>query len=176
MPKTQYRHYRTCSCFDNNSLQQTGSPLLGRGKKPVTSQKNVHHSESARMHPGVDTPVSLVSYNHFNVLPEECLFSLTLSPISSSSRKRSHRRLRFQSGLRSALRISRLAVFGPSSSSCSSSLSDTDLGSEDPLTLPVTVNNSLSASLLIDSGASSQFIDVDYAERMNLEMTLKPES
>src|SRR5258705_293864 len=127
------------------------------------------------MHPGVDTPVSLVSYNHFNVLPEECLFSLTLSPISSSSRKRSRHRLRFQSGLRSALRISRLAVFGPSSS-CSSPLSDTDLGSEDPLTLPVTVNNSLSASLLMDSGASSQFIDVDYAERMNLEMTLKPES
>jgi hypothetical protein len=55
-------------------------------------------------------------------------------------------------------------------------LSDTDLGSEDPLTLPVIVNNSLSASLLMDSGASSQFIDVDYAERMNLEMTLKPES
>jgi hypothetical protein len=73
------------------------------------------------------------------------------------------------------LKISRLAVFGPSSS-CSSPLSDTDLGSEDPLTLPVIVNNSLSASLLMDSGASSQFIDVDYAERMNLEMTLKPES
>src|SRR5258705_5106789 len=85
MPKTQHRHYRTCSCF----LQQIGSPLLGRGKKPVTPQKNVHHSEGARMHPGIDTPVSLVSYNRFNVLPEECLFSLTLSPISSSSRKRS---------------------------------------------------------------------------------------
>src|SRR5258706_3062083 len=144
MPKTQYRHYRTCSCFDRNSLQQTGSPLIGRGKKPVTSQKNVHHSESARMHPGVDTPVSLASYNRFNILPEECLFSLTLSPISSSSRKRSCRRLCFQSGLRSALKISRLAVFG-SSSSCSSPLSDTDLVSEALLNLPVTVNNSLSA-------------------------------
>src|SRR5258705_13845266 len=94
--KTKPRPYRTCSCLDHNSLQQTGSPLLGGGKKPVTSQKNVHHSESARMHPGVDTPVSLVSYNRFNVLPEECLFSLTLCPISPSSRKISHRPLRFQ--------------------------------------------------------------------------------
>src|SRR5258707_14010005 len=147
MPKTQYCYYRTCSCFDRNSLQQTGSPLLGRGKKPVTSQKNVHHSESARMHPGVDTPVSLVSYNRFDVLPEECLFSLTLSPISSSSRKRSRRRLHVQSGLRSALKISRLAVFGPSSS-CSSPLSDTDLGSEDPLIFPVFFINSFLLSLL----------------------------
>src|SRR5258706_2556123 len=172
MPKTQHHHYRICSCF----LQQTGSPLLSRGKKPVISQKNVHHSEGARMHPGVDTPVSLISYNHFNILSEECLFSLSLSPISSSSRKHSRHHLHFQSDLRSALRISRLAVFGSSSFSCSSSLSDTDLRSEDPLTLAITVNNSLSASLLIDSGASSQFIDVDYAEHMNLEMTLKPES
>src|SRR5258705_249970 len=127
------------------------------------------------MHPGMDTPVSLVSYNHFNVLLEECLFSLTLSPISSSSCKCSRRRLRFQSGLRSALKISCLIVFSPSSS-CSSPLSNTDLGSEDPLTLHVIVNNSLSASLLMDSGASSQFIDVDYTEHINLEMTLKPES
>src|SRR5258705_104626 len=60
--------------------------------------------------------------------------------------------------------------------SCFSSLSDTDLGSEVPPTSPVSINNSLSASLLIHSGASSQFIDVNYAEHMNLEMTLKPES
>ena len=73
------------------------------------------------------------------------------------------------------MKISRLAVFGPSSS-YSSSLSDIDLGSEDSLTLPIIVNNSLSTSLLIDSGASSQFIDVDYVEHINLEMTLKPES
>src|SRR5258706_2589638 len=103
MPKTQHCHHRTCSC----SLQQPGSPLLSRGKKPVTPQKNVHHSEGARMHPGVDTPVSLVFYNRFNVLPEEGLFLLTLSPISSSSRKRSHHHLRFQSSLRSTLKISR---------------------------------------------------------------------
>ena len=51
-----------------------------------------------------------------------------------------------------------------------------DLGSEEPLTLPVIVNNSLPAFLLLDSGTSSQFIDVDYVGPMNLEMTLKLES
>ena len=51
-----------------------------------------------------------------------------------------------------------------------------DLGSEEPLTLPVIVNDSLSTSLLIDSGASSQFIDIDYAGRMNLEIIPNPES
>ena len=139
------------------------------------------------MHPGVNLPDPLVSlndsldtpvfssFNHFSVLPEECLFSLTLSPISSSSRKHFHYRLRSQTDLRSVLKISHLAVFSPSSP-FSSSLSDTDLGSEEPLTLPVIVNDSLSASLLMDSGASSQFIDVDYVGHMNLKMTLKPES
>ena len=149
--------------------------------------KNVHHSKAARIHPGVnlldplvslnnflDTPV-FSSFNRFSILPEECLFSLTLSPISSSSRKCFRRRLCSQSDLRSALKISCLTVFGPSSP-YSSSLLDTDLGSEEPLTLPVIVNDSLSTSLLMDSGASLEFIDVDYTGHMNLEMTLKPES
>ena len=122
----------------------------------------------------LDTPI-FSFFNHFSVLLEECLFSLMFSLISSSSRKRFCRHLCSQSDLRSALKISRLAIFGPSSP-CPSSLSDMDLGSEKPLTLPVIVNDSLSASLLTDSGASSQFIDVDYAGYMNLEMTLKPES
>ena len=149
--------------------------------------KNIHHSKAARMHSdmnlldplvslndSLDTPV-FSSFNCFSILPEECLFSLTLSPISSSSRKCFRRCLRSQSNLRSALKISRLAVLGPSSPYCSS-LSDTDLGSEEPLTLPVVVNDSHSASLLMDSSASSQFIDVDYTGHMNLKMTLKPES
>ena len=139
------------------------------------------------MHPGVNLPDPLVSlndsldtpvfssFNCFSVLPEECLFLLMLFPISSSSCKRFRHRLHSQSDLRSTLKISRLAVFGPSSP-CSSSLSDSDVGSEEPLTLPVIVNDSLSPSLLIDSGARSQFIDVDYAGHMNLEMTPKPES
>ena len=153
----------------------------------MTRWKNVHHSKAARMHPGVNLPDPLISlndsldtpvfssFNRFSILPEECLFSLMLSSILSSSRKCFRRHLRSQSDLRSALKIPRLAVFGPSSP-CSSSLSDTDLGSEEPLTLPVIVNDSLSASLLMDSSASYQFIDVDYAGCMNLEMTLKPES
>ena len=149
--------------------------------------KNIHHSKAARMHPSVNLPDPLVSLNDssdtpvfsflngFSILPEECLFSLTLSSISSSSRKRFRRHLCSQSDLRSTLKISRLAVFGPSSP-YSSSLSDIDLGSEEPLTLPIIVNDSLSASLLMDSGASSQFIDVDYMGYMNLKMTPKPES
>ena len=149
--------------------------------------KNIHYSKAARMHPGVDLPDPLVSlndsldtpvfssFNCFSILPEECLFSLTLSPISSSSRKRSRHRLCSQSDLRSTLKISCLTVFSPSSP-CSSSLSDMDLGSEEPLTLPIIVNDSLSTFLLIDSSSCSQFIDVDYAGRMNLEMSLKPES
>ena len=152
----------------------------------MTPWKNVDHFKAARMHPGMNLPDPLVSlndsldtpvfssFNRCSVLPEECLFSLTLSPISSSSHKCFRCHLRSQSDLRSALKISRLRVFSPSSL-CSSSLSHMDVGSEEPLTLPVIVNDSLPASLLI-SGASSQFIDIDYASRMKLEMTLKPKS
>ena len=122
----------------------------------------------------LDTPV-FSSFDRFSILSKECLFSLTLSPIASSSRKRLRRCPCSQYDLRSTLKISRLAVFGPSSP-CSSSLSDTDLWSKEPLTLPVIVNDSLPASLLMHSGASSQFIDVDYVGCMNLKMTLKPES
>ena len=68
-------------------------------------------------------------------------------------------------------KISHLTVFGSSSSLLSS-----NLGSEDFLTLPVVVNDSLSTSLLVDSSASSQFIDMQYAEHMNLEMTLNPKA
>ena len=145
----------------------------------MTPWKKIHYSKAARMHPGVNLPDPLVSlndsldtpvfssFNHFSVLPEECLSSLTLSPISSSSRKCFRHRLHSQSDLRSTLKISYHVVFGPSSL-YSSSLLDTDLGSEKALTLPVIVNDSLSASLLMDSGTSSQFIDVDYTGRMNL--------
>ena len=69
--------------------------------------------------------------------------------ISRKSRKRARRRL----GLSRALRISSLSVSG-------------DLGSEDPLTLSCFVNEDLPATCMIDSGASSQFIDLDFA--MNL--------
>ena len=185
MPKTQHLECRFCP--GPQSLRRAGSPLLRRGKKLVTPWKNVYHSKAARMHPGMNLPYPLVSlndsldtpvfssFNHFSILPEECLFSLMLSPTSSSSRKCFCPCLCSQWDLRSTLKISHLTVFGPSSP-CSSSLSDTDLGCEEPFTLSVIVNDSLSTSLLINSGTSSQFIDVDYAGCMNLEMTLKLES
>src|SRR5258705_9458073 len=99
------------------------------------------------MYLGMDTPISFVFYNHFNILLKECLFSLTLSLISSSSHKLSHHHLCFQSNLRSTLRISHLVVFSHLSLSCSSPLSNTDLGSADPLILPIIINNLLSSSL-----------------------------
>ena len=122
----------------------------------------------------LDIPI-FSSFNCFNILPEEHLFSLTLSPILSSSRKYSCCHLCSQSDLRSTLKISYLAVFGPFSP-YSFSLFNIDLGSKEPLTLPIIINNSLSASSLMDSGTSSQFIDINYTRCINLEMTLKPES
>ena len=123
------------------------------------------------MHPGINNPVSFNFYNHFSTSYEECLFHLALFSLSASYYKCSHCFLNCQLWLRFAFKISRLAVFGSSSP-----LLDSDLGSEDLLTLPVVVNDSLSASLLMDSSASSQSIDIQYAEHMNLEMTLKPEA
>ena len=123
------------------------------------------------MHRGVNNPVSFNSYDHFSTLSEECLFPLTLSPLSASYHKHSRHFLSHQSRLRSAFKISYLTVFGSSFP-----LLDSDLESEDHLTLPIVGNDSLSASLLMDSGASSQFIDMQYAEYMNLEMTLEPKA
>ena len=121
------------------------------------------------MHPSVINSISLNSYNRFSTLSEECLFPLTLSPLSASYPKHSCCFLSHQSRLRSAFKISCLAFF-----SSFSPLLDSDFGSEDPLILPVVVNDSLSASLLIDSSASSQFINIQYAEHINLKMILKP--
>ena len=119
----------------------------------------------------MNKPVFFNFYNHFSALSKECLFPLTLYPLSASYRKRSHHFLSRQLRLRSSFKISYLAVFGSSSP-----LLDSNLGSEDLLTLPVVVNDSLSASLIMDSGASSQFINIQYTKYMNLKMTLKPEA
>ena len=113
--------------------------------------KNVHHSKIARIYADMNNPVSFNFYNRFIALFEECLFPLTLFPLSTSYRKCSHHFLSCQSRLRSAFKISCLTVFGSSSP-----LLDSDLESEDPLTFSVIVNNSLSTSLLMDSNASSQ--------------------
>ena len=121
----------------------------------------------------LDTPV-FASFNRFSILPEECLFSSTLSPISYNSHQYCCHCVYSQFDLRSTLKISHITVFGLSSPCFL--LSNMDLESKEPLTLPVVINDLLSAFLLIDSGASSQFIDIDYTGYMNLEMTLKPES
>jgi len=48
-----------------------------------------------------------------------------------------------------------------------------DLGSEDPLKLSWVVNENIPATCIIDSGASSQLIDLDFAVNMNLPLVPK---
>ena len=59
-------------------------------------------------------------------------------------------------------------------SSITSNISLADLGAEEPLTLPSTVDHQFPASLLIDSGASSQFVDIDFWERHGIALKPKP--
>ena len=49
-----------------------------------------------------------------------------------------------------------------------------ELGSDDPITLPCFVNNTHQATCMVDSGASSQFIDLDFTLNLNLKLDLKP--
>ena len=56
------------------------------------------------------------------------------------------------------------------------SLATPDLGAEEPLTLPATVDHSIPASLLIDSGASSQFADIDFCRKHSITLKPKPSS
>ena len=54
------------------------------------------------------------------------------------------------------------------------SLSSThDLGSDYPITLLCTMNENHHATYIIDSGASSQFIDLDFALELNLTLDKK---
>jgi len=104
---------------------------------------------SARMHPGAVNPVTVafVSSNPFSVLEEVHMEGC--GKVLGISRK-SHQRL--------ANRIRRSATLRLSSVSASG-----ELGSEDALILPCLVNENHSASCMIDLGASSQFIDLDFA-------------
>ena len=137
------------------------------------------------MHPGAINPrpeVSLVSFNAFSVLLEECLFALSLSPLSSSYWKRSRRHLCHSANLRvstvtmsgavSSFR-SPAAVFSSSSEVISSVSVSEDLGFEDPITLLYTINETYPATCMIDSGASSQFINHDFAMKLNLKLDRK---
>lgn len=55
-----------------------------------------------------------------------------------------------------------------------------DLGCNQPMVVPVQLNQGTPANsgtsglAMIDSGASTQFIDIDFAAKHNLQLTLKP--
>jgi len=111
------------------------------------------------MHPGTINlvPVSLVSSNPFSVLEKvHWEASGKVLGISYKSRQRCARRIRHSA----ALRLSSVSV-------------SRELGSEDPLILPCLVYKNHFASCMIDSRASSQFIDLDYALSLNLPLDLK---
>lgn len=112
------------------------------------------------------------SVNRFSMLSDECLGSLKLSLLSRKSCKRASYRSHMLSVMCSAFKISASSV-PPRIPNLNSAL-----GSEEPLTLPAIVNLDHPATLLIDSGASSHFIDLDYATKLKLplELKIKPKS
>jgi len=115
------------------------------------------------MHPGAVNPVSVsfVSSNPFSVLEE--VHMAGSGKVLGTSRK-SCQRLARRIRRSAALRLSSVSVSG-------------ELGSENPLILPCLINENHSASCMIDSGASSQFIDLDFTLSLNLPLDLnrKPE-
>jgi len=112
------------------------------------------------MHPGAINPVP-VSFSvpfHFAVL-DEVVMEETGNVLVRISRK-SRQRARCHIALSCALRISSVSVSG-------------DLGSEDPLTLSCFMNENFPATRMVDSGASSQFIDLDLPLNLNLPLVPK---
>ena len=53
-------------------------------------------------------------------------------------------------------------------------INSADLGCNEPMIIPVHLNKDITASAMIDSGASTQFIDLDFAVKNNLPLTMKP--
>ena len=53
-------------------------------------------------------------------------------------------------------------------------INSADLGCNEPMIVPVRLNEDTIGSAMIDSGASTQFIDLDFAVKNNLPLTLKP--
>ena len=76
--------------------------------------------------------------------------------------RKSRQRARCHIALSCALRMSSVSV----------SVSG-DLGSEDPLTSSCFVNEDFRATCMVDSGARSQFIDLDFALNLNLPLAPK---
>jgi len=112
------------------------------------------------MHPGAinPVPVSFSVPSRFAVLGEVVMEG-TGNVLVGISRK-SRQRARCHIALSCALRISSVSVSG-------------DLGSEDPLTLSCFVNEDFPATCMVDLGASSQFINLDFALNLNLPLTPK---
>src|SRR5258705_1271161 len=139
------------------------------------------------MPPGAITPScqqSLVSCNMFSVLPEVHLegTGFVLPVVSRKSRQRLARR---KKRLSTSLCVSAISVspkkVSPIVTSVNSKIissvllySTYDLGSNDPITLPCLINNTHQATYMVDSGASSQFINLDFALNLNLKLDLKP--
>ena len=114
------------------------------------------------MHPGAVNlvPISFSVPSRFAVLDKVVMEGTGkgLVGISWKSSQRARRRI----ALSCALRISSVSV----------SVSG-DLGLEDPLTLSCFVNEDFPATCMVDSGASSQFIDLDFALNLNLPLAPK---
>ena len=141
------------------------------------------------MHPGAINHISPVSSfvlipfsvpSHFMVLDKVILRGTgnKVVRISQKSRQRAHRRL----GKSRALRIASVSVSVSTSVSvpvrvsvpvCASVSVSGDMGLEDPLTLSCVVNENIPATYMIGLGASSQFIDLDFAMNMNLSLVPK---
>ena len=139
-------------------------------------------------------------FNHFGMLSEECLFPLSLSSMSRSAHRHCRYKHRLSIALRissaavsSSVAISSAILPSPalsavlsssvvSSSSASASgsapvlasiSSKHDLGSDDLITLLYIVNENHHATCMIASGASSQFMDLDFALELNLALDKK---
>ena len=56
----------------------------------------------------------------------------------------------------------------------STGINSADLGCNKPIIVLVRLNKNTTGSAMIDSGASTQFIDLDFAVKNNLQLTLKP--
>ena len=56
----------------------------------------------------------------------------------------------------------------------STGINSADLGCNESMIVPVCLNKDTSGSATIDSGASTQFIDLDFAVKNNMPRSLKP--
>jgi len=126
----------------------------------VYSVANDGRLQSARIHPGAVNlvPVSFSVPSHFAVLDEVVMEGTGKGLVGISWK--SCQRTRHHIALSCVLRISSVSMSG-------------DLGSEDLLTLSCFVNEDFPATCMVDSGASSQFIDLDFALNLNLPLALK---